>query len=182
MSFVLISERTEFISLYGIKYGTGQLSRYSDQLLAGLSGDRIPVGEKFSAPVQTVPGAHPTSYTMGKGCLPGVKRPGRGADDPPPSKCRGHERVGLYLYSPSGPSWPVMGRNFIRQQIIVVYNQNGKCLLLRTTGIFKYKILFFIRMHSLAKLSPTLQYFKHPCFRSAIIGTTMLSLMFNCAY
>ena len=25
---------------------------------------------------------------------------------------RGHERVGLYLYSPSGPQWPVIGRNF----------------------------------------------------------------------
>ena len=36
----------------------------------------------------------------------------RGADHPPPSKRRGHERVGLYLYSPSGPSWPVIGRNF----------------------------------------------------------------------
>ena len=26
--------------------------------------------------------------------------------------CRGHERVGLYLYSPSGPYWPVIGRTF----------------------------------------------------------------------
>ena len=49
---------------------------------------------------------------MGNGSLPGVKRPGRGADYPPPSKCRGHEGVGLYLYSPSGPSWPVIGGNF----------------------------------------------------------------------
>ena len=31
---------------------------------------------------------------------------------PTPSKRRGHERVELYLYSPSGPSWPVMGRTF----------------------------------------------------------------------
>ena len=46
--------------------------------------------------------------TMGTGSFLGVKRPGRGADHPPPSKCRGQERVGLYLYSPSGPSWPVM--------------------------------------------------------------------------
>ena len=43
------------------------------------------------------------------GSFLGVKRPGRGADHPPPSKCRGQERLGLYLYSPSGPSWPVMG-------------------------------------------------------------------------
>jgi hypothetical protein len=33
-----------------------------------------------------------------------------GADSPPPSKRRGHERVELYIYSPSGPSWPVIGR------------------------------------------------------------------------
>ena len=58
-------------------------------------------------------GAHPASYTMGTGSFPGVKRSGRGADHPPPSKCRGHERVGLYLYSPSGPQWPVIGENHI---------------------------------------------------------------------
>ena len=44
----------------------------------------------------------------------GVKRPGRGADHPPPSKCRGHERLGLYLYSPSAPQWPVIGRTHLR--------------------------------------------------------------------
>ena len=47
---------------------------------------------------------------MPSGPFPRVKRPGRGADHPPPSKCRAHERVGLYLYSPSGPQWPVIGR------------------------------------------------------------------------
>ena len=47
---------------------------------------------------------------MGTGSFPWVKRPGRGADHPPPRKRRGHERVELYLYSPSGPSWPVLGR------------------------------------------------------------------------
>ena len=35
---------------------------------------------RFSEPVQTGPGAHPTSYTMGPGTLAGVKRPGRGSD------------------------------------------------------------------------------------------------------
>jgi hypothetical protein len=52
------------------------------------------------------------SCTMGTGSFPGVKRPGRGADHPPPSKRRGHERVELYLYSPSGPQLPVIGRIF----------------------------------------------------------------------
>ena len=66
-------------------------------------------GARFSAPVQTGPGAYPSSCTIGIGSFPAVKRPGCGADHPPLSKRRGHERVGLYLYSPSGPSWPVMG-------------------------------------------------------------------------
>ena len=87
-------------------------SRYSDSLWAGRSGDRIPVGARFSAPVQTGRGAHPASCTMGTGSFQGVNRPGPGADHPPPSNCRGHEGVGLYLYSPSGPQWPVTGRTF----------------------------------------------------------------------
>ena len=41
-------------------------------------------GARFSAPVQTDPGAHPASI-MGTGSFPGVKRPGRGVDHPPPS-------------------------------------------------------------------------------------------------
>jgi len=41
------------------------------------SGDPIPVEGRFSAPVQTGPGAHPASCTMGTGPFPGVKS-GRG--------------------------------------------------------------------------------------------------------
>jgi hypothetical protein len=41
--------------------------------------------------------------------FPGVKRPGRGFDHPPPSSAEVKERVQLYLYSPSWPSWPVLG-------------------------------------------------------------------------
>ena len=64
---------------------------------------------RFSAPVQTDPGAHPASYRMGTGSFPGVKRPVRGVDQTPPSNAEAEERVELYLYSPSGPSWPVVG-------------------------------------------------------------------------
>jgi hypothetical protein len=42
-------------------------------LRAGRSGDRIPVGTRLSAPVQTGPGVHPASCTMGTGSFPGVK-------------------------------------------------------------------------------------------------------------
>ena len=38
----------------------------------------------------------------------GVKRPERGVDHPQPSSADVKERVELYLYSPSGPSWTVL--------------------------------------------------------------------------
>ena len=60
-----------------VNCGPQQLSRYSDWLRAGRSGDRIPVEARFSAPVQTGPGAHPASCTMGTGSFPGIKN-GRG--------------------------------------------------------------------------------------------------------
>jgi len=44
------------------------------------------VGTRFSAPVQTGPGAHPASYTVGTGSFPGGKeRSGSDADHSPPS-------------------------------------------------------------------------------------------------
>jgi hypothetical protein len=49
---------------------------------------------------------------MGTGSFPGVKRPGRGVDYPPPSSAEIIERVELYLYSSSVPSWPVLGVTF----------------------------------------------------------------------
>jgi hypothetical protein len=50
--------------------GSGQ---YSDWLRAGRSRNRIPVRARFYAPVQTSPGAHPASCTMGTRSSPGVK-------------------------------------------------------------------------------------------------------------
>jgi hypothetical protein len=64
----------------------------------------------FSAHVQTGPDAYPASHTMGAGSYPWVKRPVFGVDHPPPSSAEFKERVGLYIYSLFGPSWPVLGR------------------------------------------------------------------------
>jgi len=68
------------------------------------------VGARFSASIQPDPGAHPASYAMGISSFPGVKRPGRGIDHPPPSSAEVEERIELYLYSLFGPSWPVVER------------------------------------------------------------------------
>jgi len=62
------------------------------------------MGVRFSKPVQTGSEAHPASYTMGTGSFLG-----RGIDHPLPSSVEVKETVELYLYSPSGPSWPVLG-------------------------------------------------------------------------
>jgi hypothetical protein len=41
--------------------------------------------------------------------FPGVKRPGRDVGIPSPSSAKVKEKVQLYLYYTSGPSWPVIG-------------------------------------------------------------------------
>jgi hypothetical protein len=68
-----------------------------------------PSGGEIFHTLPDQPGAHPATCTMGTGSFPGVKGPGRGVDHPPPSSANVKERVELYLYSPSGSSWPVLG-------------------------------------------------------------------------
>jgi hypothetical protein len=65
-------------------------------------------GMRFSAPVQTGPGAHPASYTVGTGSFPVVNWLGRGIDYSLPHSAEVKERVKIHLYSTSGPSWPVI--------------------------------------------------------------------------
>jgi len=60
-----------------------QFSPYSHSLWTGRSGDQLPVGARFSAPVQTGSEAHPASNTMGTGSFSGVKWLGQGVDHPP---------------------------------------------------------------------------------------------------
>ena len=45
-----------------------------------------------------------------QGLSRGVKWPGSGADHPPPSNVEVEGRVELHICSPSGPSWPILGR------------------------------------------------------------------------
>jgi len=73
--------------LFGKNYRDSRVGRVSSVGTATRYGPDGPgiksrLGARFSAPAQTVPGAHPASYTMGTRSLPGVKRPGRGVDHP----------------------------------------------------------------------------------------------------
>jgi len=65
----------------------------------GLDGPGIEYrwGARFFTLVQAGPGAHPASYTMGTGSIPGENRAGHGVEDPPASSAEVKERVELYL-------------------------------------------------------------------------------------
>jgi len=89
-----------------------------------------PVGARFSTPVQTGPETHPASCAMGTGSFPGGKMmPGRDADPSPPSSAEVKNRVELYLYSPSVPSWPVKEWNLPKKRqpaaYTMFYNVDG---------------------------------------------------------
>jgi hypothetical protein len=74
------------LTMYNILRGPGSSVGIATDY--GLDGPGIkkiiPVWARFFAHVQTGPGVHPASFTMGTGSFPGVKRPGRGADHLPP--------------------------------------------------------------------------------------------------
>jgi hypothetical protein len=53
--------------------GPGSSVGITTELRAGRSGDRTPVGARFSSLVQTGPGSHPAPCTMGTRSLPGIK-------------------------------------------------------------------------------------------------------------
>jgi hypothetical protein len=76
---------TEMLFLLEQKADRNSSVGKATELRAGRSGSRIPVGARVFAHVQTGPGAHPASCTMGTRSFPGVKRLGRDADHTPPS-------------------------------------------------------------------------------------------------
>jgi len=55
------------------------------------------------------PEIHPASFTMGTGLFSEVKGPWHGVNHPPTSSAEVKERVQLYLYCASVPSWQVIG-------------------------------------------------------------------------
>ena len=64
-------------------------------------------GRDFPHP-SSRPWCPPSLLYNGYRLFPGVRRPGRGVDHQPQSNAEVKERVELYLYSRSGPSWSVL--------------------------------------------------------------------------
>jgi hypothetical protein len=90
------------------------MGRYSSVVIAacyGLIGPEIESHWGRDFPHPSRPGlGHTVSCTVRTGSLfPGVKRPGRGVNRPPPSSAEVKERVEIYLCSPSGSSWSMLG-------------------------------------------------------------------------
>jgi hypothetical protein len=108
---------------------------------------------RFSAPVETGPGAHPAPYIMGSGSFQGVRGPGRGVDHPPPSSADVKERVELYLFSPSGPSRAVLGWNLplLLPSLPIMKN---KCKSLVHSSQIPERALFFVKFPMLGPFVP----------------------------
>ena len=68
-----------------------------DLLRAGRSRYRIPVGTRYSAPVDTGPGAQLASCPIRTGSFSGLRRPGRGLSHLFLSNAEVKERVELYF-------------------------------------------------------------------------------------
>jgi len=159
-SFDQCNTFTKFILFYTISsWGWAKIAQLVWWLTTGNSRERIPVGARFSAPVQTGPVSHPAFCTMGTRSFLRVKPPRHGTDHPPPSSAKVKETAELYLYSPSGPIWPVLGWTFTSSWDSIV----GRVTIPWTewSGVqipAELKDLLFSRMAKLALDLPSLQF------------------------
>jgi len=76
---------TAFVSYQPYTYIVGQDSSVGTATRYWLDGPVIESrwGARFSESIQTGPGAHPASFTMGTAPFPGINRPGSGSNHPP---------------------------------------------------------------------------------------------------
>ena len=88
---------------------------------------------------------------MRPGSFPGVKRPGRGVDHPPPSNTEVAGRVELYICSPSGPSWPATGRTLPLHLLLYL-----PYFSTTSQSIYNFILIFFVR--TLFRLSMKLRH------------------------
>ena len=108
-SGVIVNRKAPFYWHNTSEFHGPSVSRYSDSLLAGRSGDRIPVGVEVFRTRPDWSWGPPSLLYNAEEVFPGCKEAGVWRWPPTPSSAEVKERVELYLYSPFGPSWPVLG-------------------------------------------------------------------------
>ena len=72
----------------------------------------------------------PSLLHNGYRVLSGSKAAGVGVDHPPLYSAKVKERVELYIYSPSGPSWTVLGRNLSLPLPTLYYEERQELMVL----------------------------------------------------
>ena len=93
-------------------YSAGRDSSDGIETCYGLDGAGIEsLRERFSAPLQTGPGVLSASFAMRTGLFRGGKAARASRWPPTQSSTQLKERLDLYSYSPSAPSWPILVRN-----------------------------------------------------------------------
>ena len=111
-------------------YALNQLRRYSESLRAGRSGDRIPVGARFFRTRQDRTWGPPSLLHNGYQVIPRGKAAGAWSWLLTPSSAEVNERVELYLYSHSGPSWPPLSVQILNSWFLASWiNVNKKVQL-----------------------------------------------------
>ena len=103
------TEREKYHSSWKIPAGIAQLTQ---RLATGwtVRGSNPSGSEIFRTRPDPSWGPPSLLYNGYRVSFPAIKRPGRGVNHTPPSNAEVKERVELYLYSPCGPSWPVLGQ------------------------------------------------------------------------
>ena len=141
-----------------VTWEPGYCSRYSDWLRAGRSGDRIPVRVEIFRTRPDRPCAPPNFLYNGYRVFPGGKatEAWRWPPTPPPSSAEVKERVELYLYSPSGSSWPVLRWNLPLPLSLQALNL-ATAVLRHFYSMYVYLLIFVIYLVT----SPVLLYTEH---------------------
>ena len=116
---VLTSHRAHTFSFLFLQFLTPQVSRYGNWTVEGGSRDSVvDIATRYGSNsggceiflvCPDRPWGPPSILYNGYRVCTGGKQTGRGVDHPPSSSAEVKERVELYLYSTSGPTWPVLG-------------------------------------------------------------------------
>ena len=125
------------VCIYIYIYIVGRDSSVGIETRYGLNGPEIESRWRRDFPHLSRPAWSPPSLLYnGYRVFPGVKAVGAWRCPPTPSSAEVKERVQLYLYSPSGLSWPVLGWTLsllvIIIRIIITIHDNRSWMLHRT--------------------------------------------------